>query len=210
VWAAGASGLDIAEATIVHDADGRAGLLVRRCDRVTAADGSSAALAQEDGCQVLGRYPADKYNLESESVARGLVAVTRAQPVAARQLLAQFVFAYLTGNGDAHAKNFSVGRTPDGEWRLTPAYDVVSTHPYGDHTLALGVNGKRGEDLGRVDFLAFAEAVGLRERAATRTITDLVDRTERWLPRLGELPFDGHRIHRLVRAVEDRRRRLRQ
>jgi serine/threonine-protein kinase HipA len=166
-------------------------------------------LAQEDGCQALGRYPADKYNLEAEAVAQALVRITRARPVAGRDLLAQLVFAYLTGNGDAHAKNFSVGQRPDGEWRVTPAYDLPSTHPYGDHTMALGVNGKRREDIGRGDFLALASAVGLRERAAAGTIDDLVDRSDQWIARLDELPFDERRIHKLHKAVEYRRERLR-
>ena len=48
-------------------------------------------------------------------------------------------FAYLSCNGDAHGKNFSVRRLPEGEWRVTPAYDVPSSFPYGDTTMALRV-----------------------------------------------------------------------
>ena len=85
--------------------------------------------------------------LSAEEVVRGLAGVTTAPRVAARDLLRQLAFAYVTGNGDAHAKNFSVLRLPSGEWRATPAYDVPSSHPYGDTTLALTIDGRDREDV---------------------------------------------------------------
>lgn len=207
--AARASGLMVPETLVVHDIDGNPGLLVRRFDRTSTRDGAVRLLAQEDGCQVLGRYPADKYNLEAEEVAAALVGVTRARPVAARTLLTQFVFAYLTCNGDAHAKNFSVGQDPGGEWRITPAYDLPTTHPYGDHTVALRIQGRSREDIGRADFLSLAAHLGLRERAATKAIDQIIERSPLWTERLDELPFDDHQIHRLRRAIAYRHARLR-
>lgn len=209
--AAEASGLPVAEATVVHDGEGRAGLLVRRFDRVAddGWPGGVRPLAQEDGCQVLGRYPADKYQLDTHEVVGGLAAVCRAGPVAARDLFRQVAFAYLTANGDAHAKNFSVLRSPQGEWRVTPAYDIPSSHPYGDHTMALRLNGKTREDIGRADLLALAASVGLRERAAARSLDELCDRCDAWLGGVDDLPFDEHRNHKLRKAIEYRRARLR-
>src|SRR5205823_4030239 len=99
----------------------------------------------EDACQVLGRYPADKYQVTTAEVIDGLARVTGAPVVAARDLVQQFAFAYLTANGDAHAKNFSVLQRLDGEWRVSPAYDLPSTQPYGDHTMALPLEGKTDE-----------------------------------------------------------------
>ena len=55
---------------------------------------------------------------------------------AALIFLRQALFAYVTGNGDAHAKNFSVMRDLSGRWQPAPAYDLPSTVPYGDHRLA--------------------------------------------------------------------------
>ncbi|HEU4418625.1 MAG TPA: HipA domain-containing protein, partial [Planctomycetota bacterium] len=124
--AARRSGLEVAHAEVVHDKIGTPGLLVRRFDREVVA-GKLVATAQEDACQVLDRYPADKYRLTTESVIDGLARLTHAPVVAARSLLRQFAFAYLTCNGDAHAKNFSVIRRSDG-WEVAPAYDLPSTH----------------------------------------------------------------------------------
>jgi serine/threonine-protein kinase HipA len=166
-------------------------------------------LALEDGCQVCARYPADKYRLSSEEVVAALSAVCGAPIVAARDLLRQFVFAYLTCNGDAHAKNFSILRQPSGEWTVSPAYDLPSSHPYGDTTTALTVNSKSREDIGREDFLALAASSRVRPRAAARVIDELVEALPGWLHRLDELPFDERRVHKLRRAIEYRGRRLR-
>jgi serine/threonine-protein kinase HipA len=206
--AARRSGVESAEAEVVHDAAGTPGLLVRRFDRVGDPSGPVVSLAQEDACQVLGRYPADKYRVTTEAVIGALAGVCQAASVAAYTLLKQTVFAYLTCNGDAHAKNFSVCRFPDGEWRVTPAYDLPTSHPYGDTTMALPINGRHREDIGRADFIALGEAVGLRARAVERALDELRGRVEIWIADLDTLPFDERRIHKLRRAIEYRRDRL--
>jgi len=205
--AARRSGLHVARAEVVHDADGVAALLVRRFDRVTV-DGEITMLAMEDACQVLGRYPADKYSLPTVDVIAGLANATGAHLVAARDLVRQFAFAYLTGNGDAHAKNFSVLQDPEGEWRISPAYDVPTTHPYGDHTLALPIDGATDDRIGREDFLALGERVGVRVRATEKVLDDLLARADLWLPELDRLPFDQRTLHGLRRAIDHRRTRL--
>lgn len=201
--AAERSGLTVPYREVVHDAVGARGLLVQRFDRR-----SDRRLAAEDGCQVAGRYPADKYRLTSEELVRSLAAVCGAPIVAARDLLRQLVFAYLSCNGDAHAKNFSVLRSVSGEWSVSPAYDLPTSHPYGDVSMALSVNGKTREDIGRGDYLALAAATGVRERAAARVIDELLTAMPSWLVRLDELPFDGRRVHKLRRAIEYRAGRL--
>lgn len=206
--AARASGLRAADAEVVHDGEGAPGLLVRRFDRVKGDGGDTRARAQEDACQVLGLYPADKYRASAEEVVAGLASVCRAQPVAAMDLVRQFAFAYLTCNGDAHAKNFSVVRADTDEWRIAPAYDLPSSYPYGDTTMALSVNGRRREDAGRADFVALAAGAGLPERAVTRMLDDLCDRVDLWIDDVSNLPFDAGILRKLRRAIEYRRGRL--
>jgi serine/threonine-protein kinase HipA len=208
LYAARASGIETAETEVVEDAAGSKGLLVRRFDRGTDPAGHTRMFAQEDGCQVLGRYPADKYRLSSEEVIDGLASVCQARPVAALRLLRQLAFAYLTCNGDAHAKNFSVRRLLGGEWRVAPAYDVPSSYPYGDTTLALSINGRDRENVGRADFVVLGDAVGLRARAVERALDELRERVDLWIDGLERLPFDVPVRRKLRRAVEYRRSRL--
>lgn len=114
--AARAAGLDGVRAELVQDCEAVPGLLIPRFDRVTAADGRSTALAVEDACQLLGLPPAEKYRVSAEQALGAVAAVSQAPLAAARTMLTQAVFAYLTGNGDAHAKNVSVLQQPSGEW----------------------------------------------------------------------------------------------
>lgn len=201
-------GLRVVAANVVHDRDGRPGLLVERFDRIVS-EGVASALAVEDGCQVTGRYPGDKYALSAEDVASGLATLCRARPVAARDLFRQFAFALLTGNGDLHAKNLSVVRRGrDDEWFVAPAYDLPSSYPYGDSTLALAMGGTREGQVSRKRLLAFAAAIDLPERAAEMALDELLDALLPWLDRLDELPFDDRRVHDLHRFLTARRNLL--
>ena len=182
--------MPVAEARILYDADGRSGLLVKR----------------------LGRWPADKYNASAEQAVMALAHVCAARVVALRDLYRQLAFAYLTGNGDVHAKNLAILMDASGEWRVAPAYDLPATVPYGDTTLALEIQG-RTTDVSRRHWLRFAQAIGLPERAAVRVLDDLLTRLAHLGERLraGALPFAQrptadwvaelrHR-HRLVRGT---------
>lgn len=206
--AARRSGLTVPESQIVLDVEGVSGLLVRRFDRVTMNE-RPLRLAVEDGCQVCNRPPADKYVLGAEQVLGALSAVCEAKAAAARTFLLQLAFAYVTGNGDAHAKNFSVVQSPDGEWRPSPAYDVPSSQPYGDNTMALSMGSRIGRDFTMTDFVALGSVLGVPERAVRRAVGELVERCATWLPDLERLPFDGGVTRKLRRAIDYRRRQLR-
>ena len=47
--------------------------------------------------------------------------------VEAPKLLKTLIFNYLFSNGDAHYKNFSIIETPMGDYRLSPAYDLLNS-----------------------------------------------------------------------------------
>lgn len=204
--AAKRSGIESAEATLVYDRHKRAGLLVRRFDRYRNQTGFSQR-AQEDGCQVMGIYPADKYRVSSEELFLALSRNCRSTPVAALALLRQLAFAYISCNGDAHAKNFSILHI-GGEWRVAPMYDVPSSHPYGDTTMALSIAGRDKEDIGRKDFLALAAELSLPVRAVTKALDQLIEKCRAWSTKLDELPFSPRHNHELQRSVEYRLARL--
>ncbi|MDP1720449.1 MAG: type II toxin-antitoxin system HipA family toxin [Candidatus Nanopelagicaceae bacterium] len=205
--AAKLSGLNSASARIVSDVDGKCGLLVRRFDRVAAREGGPRALAVEDASQALGRPPADKYLISSEDAFMALSNLCLAPRPAARIFITQLVFAYLTGNGDAHAKNFSVLQLPTGEWQPSPAYDLPSTYFYGDNSMAMTVGGK-STDLDGSDFVGLGDHLGLPERAVRRVMDEVSDRVDLWLPLINELPFPVAQAAKFVRVLNYRRKRL--
>lgn len=200
-------GINAAQATVVRDGDGRAGLLVRRFDRVPQPSGTATSLACEDACQVLGRWPADKYNVSAEVAVSALADRCAARPVAVASLYRQLCFAWLTGNGDVHAKNLSILATVDGEWRVSPAYDLPSTIPYGDKSMALPMLGRR-TGISRRHLIGFAERVGLRERPAATILDEALDGLGELETALrdGALPFAEHTTIDLVKDLRYRRR----
>lgn len=201
--------LPVVESAVVHDADGRPGLVVRRFDRDVAPDGSVVRRAVEDATQLLGRYPADKYQVSSEQVVGAVAQACAASAVAARASFQQFALAWLTGNGDLHGKNLSVLQHPSGEWRVAPIYDIPSTLVYGDDSMALKLQGvTRG--LSRKRLLAFGAAVGLPSRAADRALDEVLAATEPMLDELSEgaLPLNPAATRTLVRQLGRRRRDL--
>ncbi|MFT4008424.1 MAG: HipA domain-containing protein [Nocardioidaceae bacterium] len=205
--AARESGLTVPPFELVADREGAVGLLVQRFDRVTV-DRELRALAVEDGCQASDRPPADKYRLSAERVFAALANVCDAPLVAARDLIRQLAFAYLMGNGDAHAKNFSVLQQVKGEWAVSPAYDVPCSQVYGDTTMALRVGTRTNSDLGADDFVMLGSGLGVPDRATRRVLSELVARADRWLPDLTDLPFDDARVAKLRRVIDHRRKRL--
>lgn len=204
--AARAAGLDTPEWERAADRDGVPGLLVRRFDREVAEDGVRA-VAQEDGCQVLGVWPADKYRVRTEELVAALAAVCAAPKVAALELWRQVAFSFLAGNGDLHAKNLSVRRAEVG-WVPTPVYDVFCTYPYGDHTLALPVAGRSREDVTRDRLVSAAAETGVPAAATERMLDRLLARTASLPSTLAETPGLPGRPEKLRRFLDARRRAL--
>lgn len=196
--------IPVAKCSVIEDRNGLRGLLVERFDRVKGAAGAWVRLPLEDGTQVLGLPPASKYGVSSEDVATALAATCTAPLVASRNLYLQFVFAWLTGNGDLHAKNLAVLGSPRG-FVMAPVFDVPCTLLYGDETLALPVSGKTRHLKAR-HWAELADSLGLPERAATAA--NRIALAAAAAIRLDELPFAGSPLHGAERELRFRRREL--
>ena len=120
-------GIKTAEHELVEMRDGEPAYLTKRFDRR-----NGQPIQQEDFCQLAGRTPEThgpnyKYDSSYEELA-GLV--RRHCPAAAVENPKVFfivLFNYAFANGDAHLKNFSLCRSPQGDFVLTPAYDLLDT-----------------------------------------------------------------------------------
>jgi serine/threonine-protein kinase HipA len=200
-----AVGIETARTRVVKDLDGQAALLVERFDRMPAPHGSTLRLHQEDGCQLLDRYPADKYRLSLAEVARALE-VCSAPLAEMLKLLRMQAFSYLIGNGDLHAKNVSV-QVVGTRVALTPCYDMLSTLPYGDRTLALAMEG-RDARIKRSHFVLLGERLGIRKPAVESMLDSLCKRASTFVARLGEITLDPKAEAHLRRVMEERMREL--
>jgi serine/threonine-protein kinase HipA len=199
--------LRLAKVELVHDRLGAPGLLVHRFDRVYEGD-HLRPLAVEDACQVLGRWPGDKYVIPTEDAITGLARCCRAPGVAALELFRLLVFAYLSGNGDLHAKNLAILTDRQGEWRVSPVYDLPSSAVYGDRTMALPIAGKIRQQLSWRMLRSLGEAVGIPNRLAADAVREQVKAAGAWMGELDQLPFDVNMIRNLRRLVRARIRHI--
>ncbi|MGA7203008.1 MAG: HipA domain-containing protein [Specibacter sp.] len=201
---AGAKGLKVpvAKSKVVRDGNGLDGLLVERFDRVKGAGGGWLRLPLEDGTQAMGLPPASKYGVASEDVAMALARRCQAPVVAKRNVYLQFVFAWLTGNGDLHAKNLSVLGSSEGAFAMAPIYDVPCTLLYGDDTMALSIAGKF-KNLKAKHWAEFAQSLALPEKAAAAA-NQLALKAASSIP-LDTLPFSGSPLRGAQRELRFRR-----
>lgn len=138
-----ALGLAVASVEVATVA-GRKLLVVERYDRRIDVDGRVTRLHQEDFCQATGRSPEQKYEENGGPSLREIVDVLRTTaPDSVEPFLRALIVNVVIGNGDAHAKNFSLLHEQAGTLELTPLYDLMSTAPYGATTLAMHVDDVR-------------------------------------------------------------------
>lgn len=195
--------LPVSRARVVTDHDDDTGLLVERFDR-RFVDGRWVRLPLEDATQVMGLPPASKYTVTAEDAVISLARTCTAPLVATRNLFIQFLFAWLTGNGDLHAKNISVLTDHTGT-TVAPMYDIPCTVLYRDTSLALSIAG-RTTDIRARHWLEFAESIGLPARAAA-SASALALKAALTVD-LGELPFDGSVLRGAQRELRFRRAEL--
>lgn len=116
-------------------------IVVARYDRVIEVNGEVERIHQEDFCQATGNAPDKKYQEEGGPSLRNIAAIlSTTDPDSLPNLLRALVVHILVGNGDAHAKNFSLLHLTSGALRLAPLYDIMSTLHYGDNRLAMYVD----------------------------------------------------------------------
>ena len=108
-------------------------LVVERFDRKLSRDGTwLMRLPQEDMCQARGLTSEMKYEKNGgpsvESIMDLLLGSSSAEADRAAFFKTQVIFWLLCAI-DGHAKNFSIFLEPQGGYRLTPIYDVLSAYP---------------------------------------------------------------------------------
>lgn len=150
--------------------------LIRRFDRVDA----TRRVHAEDFAQILDLpQGVGQFSGDYEAIAAVLAELCPRDDL--RAFVRQLVFVVLSGNDDAHAKNWSL-IYPDGRHaRLSPAYDLCPTvliNP-GSPTLALRLNGDESRSFAAVTSSSFermASLIGVSARDMTRWVHEDAER----------------------------------
>jgi serine/threonine-protein kinase HipA len=154
-------------------------IVVERFDRAVSPTGAVERIHQEDLCQAKGVPPDIKYEEDGGPSLKRVAGIL--QSVAAADSLERLLQAVtlnaLIGNGDAHAKNFSLLHHKSGALTMAPLYDLMCTLHYGDKRLAMYIDAVQRTDrvtAGRIT----NEAVswGISRPRALSTINDILER----------------------------------
>jgi serine/threonine-protein kinase HipA len=194
-------GLSIASCEVKQFGATRA-LVVQRFDRQLHSSGRYwLRLPQEDLCQATGTPSSLKYESDGgpglTDIARVLQGSQARNDDLATLLWAQLLFWMLAAT-DGHAKNFSIRLLPEGRYRLTPLYDVISAWPIAGNrpnqvhpkklSLAMALKGThthyRIAEITRRHFNHAARQCGLGNNMEA-IIADVIARTPSVIERVG-------------------------
>lgn len=175
-------GIDTAANGLIFFSDGRPAYITRRFDY--KPDGTKYQL--QDFATLSGLSAAtdgNEYKIRGSyaDMARIIDTYVPAAVIEKVRLYERIVFNYAYGNGDAHLKNFSLIESIDGDFVLSPAYDLVcSSLHISDADVALqgGLYDKDYEAepftthgiYTGADFLIFANTIGIPASEAKRIL----------------------------------------
>ena len=120
--------IEVAENALIFFKSGDPAYITKRFD--VQDDGNK--WAQEDFASLAGRTPQThgedfKYSGNYLELFKLLKKYSPAYTIESIKLFKVILFNYLFCNGDAHFKNFSLLETPLGDFRLSPAYDLLNS-----------------------------------------------------------------------------------
>lgn len=193
-------GLETAENALVFFGNGDPAYLTKRFDRMP--DGRK--WAQEDFASLAGVSPqthgADyKYQGCYWDLFELLREYLPSYKVESLKLYKLLVFNYLFSNGDAHLKNFSIVETPQGDFKLSPAYDLLNSRIHvedRDFALEFGLlppNAAQGSVAKQ--FQKLADRAGIPEKQSQAILAALVSKSDA-VEQLVQASFLKERIQR--------------
>lgn len=195
-----AAGIEMSECELLEEG-GRAHFVTRRFDRPGT---SGDRLHMQSLCGLTGL---DFNATETNDYASLFTVAAELGVTETAQIFRRMTFNVLASNNDDHTKNHAFLMNPEGEWALSPAYDV--TFAYNPESIwtrkhLLSVNGKF-ENISRADLHAVGEKFEVPgHRAIVREVESIVEnwpeyaaeaalpkgRTEEVHRRLAELRLD--------------------
>ena len=184
-------------------------------------------LPQEDFCQALNIPSARKYENQGgptiSDIMLFLLGSSDAENDRYLFMKAQVLF-WLLAATDGHAKNFSLFIEPEGRYRLTPFYDILSLYPAiglgGLHSksakLAMGLVGTKGkkynvEQIFPRHFYQTAKAVGFEQDKMKQIFAEFAETIEIVIARVNMILPEGFPAHirdPILNGLKSRARRL--
>ena len=176
-------GIETAENALIFFKNGSPAYITKRFD--LKEDGSK--LAQEDFASLSGRTPQThgehyKYSGNYFDLFEIMKKFVPAYILEASKLFKILLFNYLFSNGDAHFKNFSLVETSMGDFKLSPAYDLLNSKIHiEDKDFALE-DGLLPKNLAQGNvfsqFRLLSEKAGIKEKVYNDILNTMLNRTD--------------------------------
>ncbi|MBT8036795.1 MAG: type II toxin-antitoxin system HipA family toxin [Verrucomicrobiae bacterium] len=165
-----AAGIRMAETHLLVGSDGTHHFLSKRFDR------------PGDTRRHVHTYSGLTHTLVREGVEYGelmdLTRVLTGSEVEVEEVFRRACFNVFAGNDDDHGKNHAFLMELDGQWKVSPAYDLTSTsNPLVTGMRAASVNGK-SVDVGRLDLKRLGESQSVRK--IDDTIEEVLNAIKDW------------------------------
>jgi serine/threonine-protein kinase HipA len=176
-------GIETAENALIFFKDGSPAYITKRFD--VKQDGTK--LAQDDFASLSGRTPQThgehyKYLGNYLELFQLMQSHLSTYKLEAPKLLKILVFNYLFSNGDAHLKNFSLLETPMGDYRFSPAYDLLNSRIHiedKDFALDDGLLPRNlSQGLIRIQFAKLAEHAEISENNFNDIMTIMLSKSD--------------------------------
>lgn len=117
------------------------------------------------------------------------------------QMFSRCVFNVVFNNRDDHLRNFAFRMQRDGEWKLSPAFDLTFSEGFGGQHWNSVMT--KGAQITRDDLLSVAQMGGLKAAAAKRAISQVLDSLSSWSRLSKNLPMTREtrrKVHERVLA----------
>ena len=164
--------------SLIRLKSGNLAYITKRIDRI-----KGQKLLMEDMCQLTERMTENKYHGSYEQIARMLLKYSSNPGLDLVNFFEQVLFSFLTGNADMHLKNFSIIKTKEQGYILSPAYDMVATaivNPADDEDLALTLNAKK-KKISRKDFILVFNSFKLDPKQQEHIFNKMLKAKEKWM-----------------------------
>lgn len=168
-------GINTAENALIFFKNGTPAYLTKRFD----IKSDTEKWGKEDFATLAGKTsdsagPNYKYTYSYEEMGGLIRQYVPAWRVEIEKFFVLVVFNFLFSNGDAHLKNFSLLESSQGDYLLSPAYDLINTRLHVDDTdfaldKGLFVDDfkseayKKNSHANQADFIEFAKRIGVNE-----------------------------------------------
>ena len=164
--------------SLIRLQSGNLAYITKRIDRI-----KGQKLLMEDTCQLTERMTENKYHGSYEQIAKAILKYSSNPGLDVVNFFEQVLFSFLTGNADMHLKNFSIIKTEEQGYTLSPAYDMVATavvNPADDEDLALTLNAKK-KKISRKDFIVAFNSFKLDTKQQENIFKKMEKSKDKWL-----------------------------